>query len=74
MQRKNFEETKLRVMQLISLSNEFCDKVGREIDIQEKTFAAWMFMDDDTKSRAEKRSWLKAPRPLPGCATSWRFL
>ena len=52
---KNLEESKLRVMQLISLSNEFCDKVGRDTDIQEKTFAVWMFMDDDTKSRAEKK-------------------
>ena len=43
------------MVQLISLSNEFCVKVGREIDFQEKSFAVWMFMDDDTKSRAEKK-------------------
>ena len=42
-------------MQLISLSNEFCDKVGCEIEIQEKTFAVWMFMDDDTMARSEKK-------------------
>ena len=53
---KNLDETKLRVVQLISLSNEFVDKVGREIDAKEKTFAVWMFMDEDTKSKAERSS------------------
>ena len=52
---KNLEETKLRVMQLFALSNELCDKVGREMEPQEKTVTVWMFMDDDTKARSEKK-------------------
>jgi hypothetical protein len=51
---KNLDETILRVVQLISLSNEFVDKVGREIDAKEKSFAVWMFMDEDTKTKAER--------------------
>ena len=51
---KNLDETKLRVVQLISLSNKFVDKVGREIDLKEKTFAVWMFMDEDTKAKTER--------------------
>ena len=44
-----------RVVQLISLSNEFVDKVGREIGLKEKTFEVWMFMDEDTKAKAERK-------------------
>ena len=50
---EDLKETKLRVVQLISLSNEFCDKVGLEIDVKEKTSAVWMFMDEDTKTRSK---------------------
>ena len=52
---KKLDETKLRVVQLISLCGEFVDKVGREIDPKEKTFAVWMFMDEDTKAEAERK-------------------
>ena len=52
---KKPEETKLRVVQFISLCNEFVDKVGREIDAQGKHSRFWMFMDDDTKARAERK-------------------
>ena len=52
---KNLGDTKLRVVQLISLSNELVDKVGREIDVKEKTFTVWMFMDKDTKAKAERK-------------------
>ena len=61
---KNLDETKLRVVQLISLSNEFVDKVGREIDLKEKTFAVWMFMDEDTKATAERKELVEGESTL----------
>ena len=57
---KSLDETKLRVVQLISLSNEFVDKVGREIYLKEKTFAVWMFMDEDTKAKAERKELVES--------------
>ena len=61
---KNLEETKLRVMQLIALSNESTDKVGREIEAQEKTFAVWMFMDEDTKALSETKELVEGKSPF----------
>ena len=52
---KKLDETILRDVQLISLGNEFVDKVGREIDLKEKTFSILMLMDEDTKAKAERK-------------------
>ena len=36
---KDLTETKLRILQMINLYSEFCDKMGKEVDDVEKTFA-----------------------------------
>ena len=42
----------------------FTDKVGREIEAREKTFAVWMLMDEDTKARAEKKELVEDKTPF----------
>ena len=46
------------------MSGEFIDKVGREIEAQEKTFAVWMFMDKGTMARAEKKELVEGKTPF----------
>ena len=41
-----------RVLQLVALCNEYCDKNGKEIEASEKTFAILTFMDEDSKEMA----------------------
>ena len=53
---KDLMETRKRVVQLVALCNEYCDKTGKEVELQEKTFAVWMFMDDDSKEQALRKN------------------
>ena len=36
---KDLNETRARVVQLVALCNENCDKTGKEVEASEKTFA-----------------------------------
>ena len=49
-------DTRKRVVQLVALCNEYCDKTGKEIELHEKTFAIWMFMDEDSKEKALRKN------------------
>ena len=53
---KDFGETKLCILQLFNFCNEFCDKTGKEVDANEKTFAIWLFLDEESRSRAERKN------------------
>ena len=57
---KDLMETQKRVVQLVALCSEYCDKTGREVELSEKTFAVWMFMDEDSKEKALRKTLSRA--------------
>ena len=68
---KDLNETRTQVVQLVALCNEYCKKTGKEVELSEKTFAIWMFMDDDSKGKGlRNKTLLKATLPLHRCATT----
>ena len=48
-------ETRSSVVSLINLYTEFCDKTGKLLPENEKTFAVLLFMDEDSKMEAERK-------------------
>ena len=52
---KDLNYTRARVVQLVALCNEYCDKTGKEVELSEKTFAIWMFMDEDSKEKGLRK-------------------
>jgi len=61
---KDLPETKLRILQLINLCNEFCDKTGKEVDGTEKTFAIWLFLDEESRLKAERKGLVEGTTPF----------
>ena len=43
----------------MSLCNEYCDKTGKEVDQSEKSFAIWLFIDDDSKEKALRKNLIE---------------
>ena len=69
---KDLNETHAQVVQLVALCNGYCDKAGKVVEASEKTFAIWMFMDEDSTERAYGKTLLRATPLLSSCATTWR--
>ena len=61
---KDLGETKLRILQLINLCNEFCDKTGKEVQGTEKTFAIWLFLDEESRLKAERKGLVEGTTPF----------
>ena len=53
-----------RVVQLVALSNEYCDKTGKEVDLAEKTWAIWMLIDADSKEKAQRKNLVEGDTPF----------
>ena len=64
MQCRDLGDTKLRILQLVNLCNKFCDKTGKEVDASEKTFAIWLFLDEGSRSRAERKNLIEGTTPF----------
>ena len=54
----------MRILQLINLCNEFCDKTGKEVDDTEKTFAIWLFLDEESRLKAERKNLIEGTTPF----------
>ena len=52
---KNLAETQAAVIRLEKTCKEYNDKSGLFVPEKEKTFAVWLFMDDDSKDRLERK-------------------
>ena len=58
---KDLTDTRARVVHLVNLRTEFCDKTGELVPPHEKTFSVWLFMYQDVLEAVSR--W---------CATTWR--
>ena len=58
---KGLGETKLHILQLINICNEFCDKTCKEVDNTEKMFAIWLFLDEMSRLKAERKNLIEGP-------------
>ena len=54
----------MRILQFINLCNEFCDKTGKEVDDTEKTFAIWLFLDEESRLKAERKNLIEGKTPF----------
>ena len=41
---------------MVALCNEYCDNTGKEVELSEKTFAIWMFTDEDSKEKGLRKN------------------
>ena len=61
---KDLNETRARVVQLVALCNEYWDKTGKEVDLAEKTFVIWMFIDEDSKEKGLRTILVEGDTPF----------
>ena len=57
---KDLAETRTRIVQLIGLCSEYCDKTGKEIELTENTFAVCLFLDEESTLRADRKGMSEA--------------
>lgn len=69
---KDLIDTRARVVQLVALCKDYCDKTGKEVDMAEKTFAIWMFIDDGSKEKGLRETLLRSTRLSLKCVITWR--
>ena len=52
---KNVVETKAMIIFYINKCRAYTEKTCLEVEESEQTMAIWMFMDEDSKAKAERR-------------------
>ena len=56
---KDLNQTRAMIISYVNKCNEYTEKTNLPVDEADRTFTIWMFMDEVSKSKAERRGLIE---------------